>query len=210
MPRALLWTEFLCLFVLAPVAIAKLLPATVMFPALFAVTAVGIVLLQLTPGFRWVDLRRGRVDWRRVALFGAGMVVLCLGIMAATAPAQVFNILREAPWMMLVIALGYPVLSALPQELVFRPLFFRRYGAILPGGGAGLGLNAVLFSLAHLMYWSWIVAAMTLAGGLIFARAYEVERSFPMAVVLHSVAGLVIFATGMGVYFYSGNVERPF
>ena len=145
-----------------------------------------------------------------MALFGAGMVVLCLGIMAATAPDQVFNILREAPWMMLVIALGYPVLSALPQELVFRPLFFRRYGAILPGGGAGLGLNAVLFSLAHLMYWSWIVAAMTLAGGLIFARAYEVERSFPMAVVLHSVAGLVIFATGMGVYFYSGNVERPF
>ncbi|WP_421701839.1 CPBP family intramembrane glutamic endopeptidase [Aliiroseovarius sp.] len=204
MTRQVLWFEFLLLFVLAPVAIAALLPATAMFPALFAVTLVGIVLLQFTRAFHWRELRAGPVNTRQVVLFGAGMVVLCLGLMVLTAPGQLFNILRERPLMMLAIALFYPVVSALPQELVFRPLFFRRYGPILPDG------RAALFSLAHLMYWSWIVAAMTFAGGLIFAHAYEVRRSFPMAVALHSIAGVVIFATGMGIYFYSGNVTRPF
>jgi len=106
--------------------------------------------------------------------------------------------------------LFYPVLSALPQELLFRPLYFRRYGMILPQGALGIVLNAAIFAFAHLMYWSGVVAVMTFAGGLIFAWAYEVRRSFPLAVILHSIAGVVLFAMGMSDFFYSGNVERPF
>jgi membrane protease YdiL (CAAX protease family) len=93
---------------------------------------------------------------------------------------------------------------------VYRPLFFRRYGAILPRLTPAIWLNAALFSLAHLMYWSWIVTAMTFSGGLAFAWAYEARRNFPMAVVLHAVAGVVVFLLGLGVFFYSGNVRRPF
>jgi membrane protease YdiL (CAAX protease family) len=105
----------------------------------------------------------------------------------------------------------YPWFSALPQEIVYRPLFFRRYAAILPAGvWPGIVLNAALFSLAHLMYWSWIVAAMTFTGGLAFAWAYRAARSFPMAVLLHAVAGWIVFGAGLGVYFYSGYVVRPF
>ncbi|MFD2440089.1 hypothetical protein ACFSS8_08385 [Paracoccus kondratievae] len=48
-----------------------------------------------------------------------------------------------------------------------------------------------------------------LSGGWVFAYAY-VRRGFPAAWVLHAVAGNVLFAVGMGVYFYSGNVVRPF
>ncbi len=47
-----------------------------------------------------------------------------------------------------MILLFYPVLSALPQEIVFRPLFFRRYGAILPDAHAGIVVNAALFPCA--------------------------------------------------------------
>ena len=93
---------------------------------------------------------------------------------------------------------------------MFRVLWFRRYGAILPDGGPGLVLNAAVFSLAHLMYWSWIVAAMTFAGGLAFAWAYRRRGSFAMAVVLHAIAGQIVFALGLGMFFYAGNVTRPF
>ena len=66
--------EFLALYGLAPVAGAVLLPANAMFAMLFAVTAVGLVLLGRTPGFAWSDLARG---WgRRVYL--ASIVVVCL------------------------------------------------------------------------------------------------------------------------------------
>ena len=69
---------------------------------------------------------------------------------------------------------------------------------------------ATLFSLAHLMYWSWIVAVMTFAGGLLFTWAYRKRGSFFYAVLLHAIAGNIIFAAGLGIYFYSGNVQRPF
>jgi uncharacterized protein len=76
--------------------------------------------------------------------------------------------------------------------------------------GVRIALNAALFSFAHLMYWNWIVAAMTFAGGLAFAFSYAVRRNFPEAVIAHSVAGVILFALGLGVFFYSGNVDRPF
>ena len=35
---------------------------------------------------------------------------------------------------MAMIVVLYPLLSALPQEIVSRPLFFRRYGLLPPPG----------------------------------------------------------------------------
>lgn len=208
--RGRLLAEFLAFFVALPVAIALVLPPSAMFPALFAASGVGLVLLHLTPGFRWGDLARGRVDWRAVALFGLVTLATALAVSWVTTGGRPFAFAANNPALLAMILGLYPFLSALPQELVFRPLFFRRYGAVLPGGGAGLVLNAALFSLAHLMYWSGIVAAMTFFGGLAFAWAYERRGSFFMAVVLHALSGQIVFALGLGMFFYSGNVERPF
>lgn len=207
-----LWGEFLFFFVAAPLAIAAFLPATVMFTALFVVTAIGVVLLHVTDGFHWRDLRRGwhEISVAKVAKFSAAMFLLCLAVILIFAPDEMFNILYREPMLMVMIFLLYPLVSALPQEIVYRPLFFRRYGAILPPGQGAIVMNAALFSFAHLMYWSWIVAAMTFAGGLVFAWAYEKQRNFPLAVILHGIAGNLIFFTGLGIYFYSGNVVRPF
>ncbi len=204
--------EFLCLYVLAPLIMAVALPPGVLFPALFAVSALGMILLHFTAGFRWRDLVGGMAEIRLpVILVTAALTsAASLLIIAQSRPDALFSLPRFRPGLMVMITLLYPVLSVLPQELVYRPLYFRRYGHFLPSGSRGLMLNAALFSLAHLMYWSALVAAMTFLGGLIFAWAYETRRSFPLAMVLHSVAGIVLFAVGMGAYFYSGNVTRPF
>lgn len=211
MRREVLWAEFLGLFVAVPVAIAVLLPPGAMFPALFAFTVVGLWLLARTPGFRWCELKRGwdEVRWPVVAGFAAATLAVSLAVIWLTVPEAAFRLPREQPWLLAMILLFYPILSALPQEVIFRPLFFRRYGALVPSG-ALLAVNAGVFSLAHLMYWSAVVAAMTFAGGLAFGWAYRNRGSFPLAVVLHSVSGWVIFTVGLGVFFYSGNVTRPF
>ncbi|MDJ0630111.1 MAG: CPBP family intramembrane metalloprotease [Rhodobacter sp.] len=205
--------EFLAFYLAAPVLMAVVLPPSAMFPVLFAVTAVGLVLLHVTEGFAWRDLfaGAGRIDWRFVALFSLATVAVGTVVILTFRPEAFGFLIRQNPGLMLMIALLYPVLSALPQEVVFRPLFFRRYAAVLPEGvTAQLLLNSAVFSFAHLMYWSWIVAAMTFSGGLAFAWAYRVRGNFPEAVVLHSLAGVIVFALGLGVYFYSGNVVRPF
>ncbi|SIO55666.1 CAAX protease self-immunity [Rhodovulum sp. ES.010] len=211
-PRLRLWLEFALFYLGAPLAMAVLLPPSALFPVLFGFTVLGLGLLHVTEGFHWHDLTRGagRIAWGAVALFAAATVAVAGTVVTLTAPDQALILVREHPALLAMIALLYPPLSALPQEIVFRPLFFRRYGALLPGLWPAILLNAALFSLAHLMFWNWIVAAMTFSGGIAFAWAYEARRNFPMAVVLHSVAGWIVFAAGLGIFFYSGNIERPF
>lgn len=207
-----LWAEFIGFFVFIPVGVAVYLPPSRLFEALFFFMVVGLALLAITPGFRWRELVRGwrAIDWKVAGMLSVVTVVAAVIVMQASAPGRMFSLLIDRPEMMLTIAFFYPLLSALPQEVVFRALYFRRYGSILPDGHAGIVLNAAFFALAHLMYWSSVVVVMTFAGGLVFAWAHSVRRSFPMAWVLHSIAGLIVFAAGLGMYFYSGNVVRPF
>ncbi|MES0863054.1 CPBP family intramembrane glutamic endopeptidase [Ruegeria sp. SCPT10] len=204
--------EFCLFFIAAPLAIAVFLPPNWMFPALFAFTGLGILLLHATPGFRWAELRYGWANWslRELALFAGATAAFCIALIYVTRPDAAFALLRYRPELLAFIWVGYPLLSALPQELLFRPLFFRRYHALLPEGRRADLLNAAIFSFAHLMYWSWIVAIMTFVGGLFFSWAYRKRGSFFYAVLLHAIAGNIIFAVGLGVYFYSGNVQRPF
>ncbi|MBE1284244.1 MAG: CPBP family intramembrane metalloprotease [Rhodobacteraceae bacterium] len=210
--RRRLLSEFALLFAAVPILIAVLLPATLMFPALFAFTALGIALLHFTPGFGWAELRYNWRAWtaRELVVFAVAVTLICIAIIYVARPEAAFFLLRNEPALLAFIWIGYPLVSALPQELLFRVLFFRRYAAILPEGWRADLLNAALFSLAHLMYWSWIVAVMTFVGGLIFTYAYRQRGSFFFAVLLHAIAGNLLFAIGLGVYFYSGNVVRPF
>ncbi|MDB6177471.1 CPBP family intramembrane metalloprotease [Paracoccus sp. Z330] len=205
-----LMIEFVALYFGAPLAIALFLPPQEMFAALFLFSVVGLVLLWRTGGFRWRNLVHGRrIPWYEVAGIAVATLVSGALIMWLARPEGLFAILRTRPDFLLLIWALYPILSALPQELIFRPLFFHRYGALLPSGKGAIAINAAVFSFAHLMYWSWVVAVMTFVGGWIFGRAY-LRHGFPAAWLLHAVAGNILFAVGMGYYFYSGNVVRPF
>lgn len=205
-----LMAEFVAFYLLVPVLFAVFVPSHFLFPALFAFMAVGLVLLHFSPGFSWQTLLWSRPDLRFVA--GVG-VLSTLGIAAAVLwlrPEAFLGIPRHNPRLMAAIALFYPLLSALPQELVFRVLYFRRYDAILPKSTLGMWLNAGVFSLAHLMYWNWVAVGITFLGGLAFAFGYKRRGGFATAFLLHAVTGLMLFALGLGAWFYSGAVVRPF
>lgn len=202
--------EFWLFFLAVPVGIALFLPPRQMFPALFAATLLGIGLLALTPGFRWRSLFQGRVEPGPVLALAGLTLVTALAISWWATDGSPFGFAERNPRLLMLILLLYPFLSALPQEIVFRVLFFRRYADILPAGNPALVLNAALFSIAHLMYWSPVVALMTFFGGLAFGWAYDRRGSFPMAFVMHALAGQIIFLLGLGIFFYSGNVVRPF
>lgn len=204
--------EFVGLFVLIPVGVALFLPAAAMLGVLLVVTAVGAVLLHRTNGFSWGDLTIGwrQIEWRILVWFSAVTLSVSLALVALVLPEGLLMLYRFSPVAWLAVMVLYPLLSAFPQEVLFRPLFFRRYASILPPGRGALVLNAGIFSLAHLLYWNWIVMVMTFAGGLVFAWAYEEKKSFPLAVVLYAVAGNILFTVGLGMLFFTGTVERPF
>lgn len=205
-------TEFISFFVVLPVVLAVAMPHHWMFPVLFAMTAVGAWLLARTKGFAWRELWRGwrAIDLRLVAGFALVVLIVSTGVVEALVPGAFLALVRSHPVFYGVIVVLYPILSALPQEVLFRVLYFRRYGGLLPKGVAGLAINGAVFSLAHLMFWSWVVTVMTFVGGIIFAWAYERRGSFALAVALHAVAGWVLFGAGLGTFFYLGNAVRPF
>ena len=211
--RPRLAAEFALLYLATPILVAVVLPPGLLFPALAVFAAGGLALLHATPGFEWRDLTHGwrRIHWGRIALLAVATAGVGLAVVLALRPDALFEPGRSMPLLLGAIVLLYPPLSALPQEILFRPLFFRRYAPLLPRGATPqILVNAAVFSLAHLMYWSWVVTLMTFAGGIAFAFAYRVRRSFPEAVALHAVAGCVLFVLGLGAWFYAGNATRPF
>jgi membrane protease YdiL (CAAX protease family) len=199
--------EFGALYVGAPLAMALAMPPDWLWPVFWTVTLAALALLALTPGFDWRELVRGGVAWGEVALVAAATAAAAGVLVWLLLPGQAFMLPRRAPGLWVAILLLYPLLSALPQELVFRALFFRRYGGLFAGREVAVAVNALGFGLAHLMFWNWVAAALTVAGGAIFARGY-LRRGFLQAVVLHAVAGGIIFTSGLGVFFYHGAVGR--
>ena len=107
-------------------------------------------------------------------------------------------------WLMLIVL--YPLVSVLPQELIFRTYFFHRYKKIIPDKRWRILLSAFTFSLAHLIYDNWIAVALAFVGGLMFAYTYAYTRSTLVCVLEHSVWGLWLFTLGLGQYLDAGAI----
>lgn len=199
--------ECLTLFLGVPVVLAVFLDPAAMYPILTVAGLVGLVLLHFTPGFSWRELW-GPIQVLPVLAFGvltfAVSSVLCWMIL----PDRFWLLIRNQPQILLMIAVLYPLFLVLPQEIVYRPLFYHRYGVLFPGGCAPW-VNAALFSLGHLMYWHWAVMLLTFMGSFVFSRAYLQGCGFMQAMALHSIAGFAVFASGLGwLFFTGGNVVQ--
>ncbi|MCP5071723.1 MAG: CPBP family intramembrane metalloprotease [Rhodobacteraceae bacterium] len=198
------WAELLVLFVAVPAVLALLLPPGAMYPVLIGAGLLGVCLLHVTDGFSWRELF-GPVFVVPALVFGAITLVLATGLCLWLLPDRLLFLPRFAPVMLLLIAALYPLLLVLPQELIYRPLFYCRYGRLFRSENQAVWANATLFSFAHLMYWHWVVFTLTFVGSFIFSNAYLRQNSFPQALVLHAAAGIAIFASGLGWLFYSGG-----
>lgn len=207
-PAARAWrrAEFAGLFIGLPLALALVFPPDWVWRVLVAATVVALLLLARTPGFHWRSLAEGAVDWRRVGALALVTAVAASGLVWLLVPGQALMLPRRSLELWLAIMALYPLLSALPQELLFRPLFFHRYGDLFPSARAAVLTNGAVFGLAHLMFWNWVAVAMTAVGGVLFAEAYR-RHGFPTAVVMHAVAGCIIFTSGLGSFFYHGAVR---
>lgn len=206
--RQRLWAEFGTLFIGVPILMAVFFGLYPLFPVILALAAISVVLLWRTPGFSFRELWRGPVlgEWRLIVGFAVALGVGALAAAAVLVPDSLFVIPRERPALWLMIMVFYPLLSAVPQEIIFRPLFFRRYGALFPNEGIAVFANALVFGVGHLFYMNPVTILMTVFAGAIFGWSYLRHRSFLLTCVLHAIAGQIVFTVGLGRYFYHGAV----
>ncbi|MCB1049766.1 MAG: CPBP family intramembrane metalloprotease [Acidobacteria bacterium] len=145
-----------------------------------------------------------RTFWRRVLVSLSVGVPVLVGLLLLFRSDLWLWFPRHKPHIWLLILIVYPTLSVYPQELIFRTFFFHRYHALFPTRAHLIGVNALCFGLAHVMFGNWVAPVMTVLGGGLFALTYARSHSTLLTFVEHSIWGLLLFTLGPGWFFYSG------
>jgi len=120
---------------------------------------------------------------------------------------KIFGLIEHRPKIIPLLLFFYPLLSALPQEIIFCSFFFERYRMLFGAGRKMLIASAVVFAYAHLLYINPVAPTLSLIGGLIFASTYLKTKSLALVTIEHSLYGNTLFLIGLGYYFYGGNVH---
>ncbi|MEL6429141.1 MAG: CPBP family intramembrane glutamic endopeptidase [Planctomycetota bacterium] len=203
--------EFATLFVLIPCGLAAWtweVPGgapVILTLVLFGAYVAGV--LHRDPAFSWREEARAsapRREWLRV-LVGALVGALALTAFAQWRAPRPFDLPLERPGLWAAVLLLYPVLSVVPQEVIYRTFLVHRYGTLF--GRATPAVSAVAFGLAHLLFWNWIAVLFTLIGGGLFAWTYQRTGSLRLVVVEHALLGQAVFTVGLGRYFYGGTLD---
>ncbi|WP_224369314.1 CPBP family intramembrane glutamic endopeptidase [Hyalangium versicolor] len=140
----------------------------------------------------------------RFALSAAGLTVL----LALVDPKRLLEFPREQPSLWAAVMVFYPLFSVLPQELIYRAFFFRRYAPLFRTPFLMICANALAFGHAHLLFNNAVAYVLSILGGWIFAQSYHQTRSLKRVCLEHALYGCFIFTVGLGHYFHAGSVAR--
>lgn len=202
--------EFIILCLIVPGYIIVTKSAPFLFSFLWGATLYGFVILRACENetlrhiwkwksMTWVNIKPILIRW---VLATIAMTVFIYFYDAS----RFLYLPRERPQILPMLATFYPVFSALPQEFIFCSFFFARYAPFF-GSGRGMVLaSAVIFAYAHVLYINPVAPVMSFLGGLIFAQTYLKSKSLALVTFEHSIYGFSLFFSGLGWYFYSGNV----
>lgn len=109
-----------------------------------------------------------------------------------------FNVLLNKPKLWLIILFVYSFFSVFPQELIYRTFYFKRYNVLFKNETVFILINAIMFSLAHIFFKSFLVMLLTFIGGLLFAYTYNKTKSTLLVSIEHAIYGCWLFTVGMG------------
>ncbi|MDR8391511.1 CPBP family glutamic-type intramembrane protease [Aliifodinibius sp. S!AR15-10] len=203
--RYYLFAEFLVLFIGLPLAFYFDLVSIPKIAGLLAVSLFTVLVL-------WFDKRHdfsklfslpdGNASVQKLLLKSLAVALTITGLVLLLNPDELFIFPRQQPLVWMIVMLLYPLLSALPQELIYRAFFFERYDKLFPSEQL-LGIaSAIAFSALHIIYDNWWAVGLSLVGGFIFVQTYRKSRSLYWVSVEHAIYGCLVFTIGMGHFFY--------
>lgn len=201
--------EMMVLFGGGPLVVAVLPPWAVL-PAIWAAAlGCGYALRRLNDvaPAGWDERLRGpRARWvaqRLVPRTALGCLAL-YGLALAVLPRPLWSLPRTLPGLWAALMLGYALLSAYPQEVVFRRFFWLRYRDLFGTARARVWASAAAFGFAHVVLHNALAVGLSFVGGLLFADTYRRSRSLRLVALEHAVYGAFLFTVGYGSVFYAG------
>lgn len=112
-----------------------------------------------------------------------------------------FHFADEKPERYLLFLVIYPVVSVIPQEIVYRGYFFYRYKSIFPNIKIMGIINAILFGYLHFIYDNWLAVIGAALVGIVFIINYLKTKSLMNVAIEHYAYGILIFTLGLGKFF---------
>ena len=149
-------------------------------------------------------LRVAPRDWAGMLARFALFAVLLAALLWLYRPALLWSFPRRNPRFWLLVCFAYPLVSVVPQGILYRALWEKRYAAGLPPA-LSLVLGAALFSWAHVVFHNVWACAFTFVGGLFFLSSYRRTGSLLFSAVEHALYGDFLFTVGWGAFFYEGT-----
>ena len=148
---AKLWSELILLFVVIPFAVLYWIKhfANYLMPILGVMGLCCLAILLADKQFKriklwhWEDYRTHLKSTLRLFLPWASLLALVVYFFK---PELFLHWPMNQPWMWIATLLIYPLVSVIPQEIIFRTYFFHRYKRILPSKYARWALSTFLFS----------------------------------------------------------------
>lgn len=203
-----LWFEFLALFGLLPALLSLLHMRSVLFATLW-IMAIGCLYIyrreedvSLRELIRWKPIPDDAL--RHMLYRFVASVIFITVLVKLHDPERMLQLVREKPLVWGAIMLLYPLLSVLPQEMIYRLYFCHRYRLIFRDRWLMMLMSGIAFGHGHLMFNNVIAYSLSMIGGWMFAHTFMKHRSFLLVWIEHAIYGCFIFTIGLGWYFYSG------
>ena len=205
------WLELFFVFILSPFLFFLMVSDidTWLMPMLFSVGGICFCLLLKDNQFKRFRLWNTE-NFSQHLKQSLKLFIPCAGITTVLvylfAPDLLFNLPSNHLELWLLTLIIYPIVSVLPQEVIFRTYFFHRYKGIIPSKNHRWLLSSLSFGMAHLVYGNWIAVALSGIAGAVFGYRYMQTRSTLLVVVEHTMWGSFVFTIGLGAFFLTTTI----
>ncbi|XPV67595.1 MAG: CPBP family intramembrane glutamic endopeptidase [Halarcobacter sp.] len=199
--NTLKYIEFLTFFIILPLLFFfKIISLKLLIPILWLVALYSIYILLKTKtimSFKMFDLNELKLILIRFIL-----ISMLVFLFTKTFYSELlFVFVKENFLFYILVMFLYPLLSVVPQEIIFRKFFLFRYKENLSTKYFVL-VNAIVFGFIHIVFSNYIAVVFSLIGGFIFMSTYLKTRSFTLVCIEHALYGNMIFTIGLGNFFY--------
>lgn len=212
--RNLIVFEFIALFAVLPLAVAYAAISfyVILFP-MFIAFGYAVWWLFFYKKMHWKEFWRSdspALEKKQLKFILLRFIVcsfLVAGLVLVFYPEKILNFPRQYPLFFILFVVTYPLLSVVPQELLYRTFFFERYKTIFNNKKTMIVASTLAFSYLHIMYLNYEAVFLTLVGGYFFSRSYQITHSLRITCFEHSLYGILVFALGLGGFFIRGLKE---
>ena len=198
----LLTIELILLFICIPIilVINISLYIKLLVPLIGVIYCSIVILKNKLISFSDLYKIKSKKVWKPLVIKTFILIILSSISMFLFNEEKLFLVIKNNPVLWLSVCFFYSVFSVLPQELLYRSFFFKRYSVLFKNTTFLILINALLFSLAHTLFLNIYISALTLIGGFAFALTYQKNKSLLFTSIEHAIYGCWIFTLGIGEY----------